>query len=248
LLFQFAYAISSSNYLTDANTKECMILNQHYKEYIFADNVQYGKSYDHHRYPYTRSIFGTGLGSMVKSMFSFKTDLSFSDRDPAGLWYIQPVPNRPNAFYLINKHHAGEYLYSFDDFDDREGKSLAVKVGELRAHTKSLPSEAFIWSFKKVDNGDEFYHVWNLANRKPLFADSQTRDMNSRFVRVWHKGPDAGKQFNWKIKCRNNEMPLLTSVNGGEDLAPWKRHPKNWGQLYPKRLGKMASKNIPKYI
>lgn len=184
---------------------ECRIYSDIYKQYL------YGKY----------KFLGLGSRRLVYlwqenkyNFFIYQPKTHFTDDDPSGVWYFEPVLDKPNTFYIRNKKYKDEYLRGSDSFQELIfKKNRAVFVENINDR---FDDESFMWKLSPVPNTHLLY-IWNVKFQSPMYSREHHRvksgNTNSGWVIVaslWDGEPNS-EQFEWLLRCRNSIKPVLTA-------------------------------------
>ncbi len=85
----------------------CILYSDHNSEYLYAANFIYS-------FNFKRTVYTWKASYLFDSVY-YSSAFNFTNKDPKGVWYLMPVDDYPDTFFLRNKHY-DEYLYTSQYF------------------------------------------------------------------------------------------------------------------------------------
>ena len=128
--------------------KECVLLNEKYKNgYLYSASSTYKLEL------FWRSVY------VWKPIFAGKRPNEFTDSDPQGVWFLLPVKNKVDTYYISNAKY-GEYLYAIDMWKIDSALNNRRLVFTDKSDKLDNKDEKYMWEFRRKDNG--MYEIWNV--------------------------------------------------------------------------------------
>lgn len=191
-----------------AESNECMIYSDQHRQYLYRAVAPF--SFNNRIYTWSPQAW------TFKS--AYNSDIEYTDRDPKGLWYFEPVASQaaPNTFLIRNKHY-NEYLYASTQravlsyFTVKERYVFSSK--EIKP---SLGKEAYMWKLERHENGrfGVRYIIRNVKYSEETLASSVTENLmtginpkiSSRNEAYTWAAPIV--QY-WRLRCKDNVEPSI---------------------------------------
>lgn len=185
---------------------ECRIYSDLYKQYMYAKYKFLGLGSRRGIYLWRELAYG---------LFRTALKTEFNDKDPSGIWLFEPVPGRPNTYFIRNRKYNEDYLRGSEKFQELIfKKNRAVFAEKLK---NQVDDESFMWRFERVPN-THLYHIWNVKFNQALYTrEYRTRHTGSNnqietktflVVGLSENWPET-EQFEWLLRCRDNVLPAI---------------------------------------
>lgn len=222
VIFSVLFALySQSNASTPttptAPNAECRIYSDTYKEYIYAKYKFLGLGSFREVHLWRENKHG-----LTTSLYRHQPKVYFNDDDESGVWYFEPVPGRPNTFYIRNKKYSNEYLRASDMYQELVYKKNRALFTAKIDEDKKDDDEWFMWTLSRDVESDKpnRFHITNVKLGVPvysrLFYSVKHDRLNNpvRLVSLYNMPlpQPASENFEWLLKCRDRLMPNLETI------------------------------------
>lgn len=201
----------------DSNLPRCRIYSSYFKVYLYGKYKLLG---------WSRSVgvwneeidykYSTGNENQT-----FIPKVYFTDNDPSGVWFFEPVPGRPDTFYIRNNKYENEYLRGSDSFEE-----WIFKKRNRLIYTEKMSDrmdEWFMWTLKRAvgrSKDNVALHIFNVKLALPLYTrEYYTGQGGGRkksspemyaTVSLWNDPRPYTEKFDWSLKCEANRLPEIT--------------------------------------
>jgi hypothetical protein len=200
-LILFSIALQENRALGDQVAAECMIYNDGNRQYLYRAMSLF---------PWYGNVYTWAPHSgFFKNPYD--TKMIYTEKDPKGIWYLEPAQGFENMFFLRNKNY-DDYLHSsrhrVPGSQLTEGLRFVFTDEVKQAHL-----ETYLWRLEKVKGLDSRYTIKNIKYDEPLVTtgltgiDKIATPGISRRLEVYTLGGPTSQT--WTLRCKDDILPAL---------------------------------------
>ena len=197
-LFFFTIFILNENVLVSKAAEgqvvaECLIYSDQYRQYIYRSWTGFLATW----YP-NRGFFAISS--------PYNSPMEYSEKDPKGLWYFEPVDGSVSTFFIRNKKK-NEYLHTsrvnFGFLAYGDTSRLVVTNKKIKREYY----ETYMWKLERIS--DDRFTIKNIKYDEALTA-RQDRDEDGRPSASIHIYTSSVPQEQiWTLRCKDKKLPFI---------------------------------------